>query len=72
MIPELDKRTIADYLIEFDNLKIPEPDLEEIPKEKEITYEEVMQSLEKILKKEHPMKKYFNNVSFIFKKNFSK
>ena len=51
MIPELDKRTIADYLIEFDNLKIPEPDLEEIPKEKEITYEEVMQSLEKDFEK---------------------
>lgn len=48
MIPELDKRTIADFLIEFDNLKIKEPDIEKlkITPQEEVSYENTMQDLE--------------------------
>lgn len=48
MIPELDKRTIADFLIEFDNLKIKEPDIKElkITPQEEVSYENTMQDLE--------------------------
>lgn len=48
MIPDLDKRTISDFLIEFDNLKVKEPPKKkEQPKETELSYEEVMIKLEK-------------------------
>ena len=49
MIPELDKRTIADFLIEFDNLNIKDPSLEELMlnDSKEISYEDIMLELEK-------------------------
>ncbi len=52
VIPDLDKRTIADYLIEFDNLKISEPIIEEptlnsFPEEKQvISFEQTMKELE--------------------------
>lgn len=47
IIPDLDIRTIGDYFIEFDNLKIKEPQLEETKKEeKEISYEQNMTFLE--------------------------
>jgi len=49
MIPDLDVRTIGDFFIEFDNLKIDEPIFEiDLPIEKEakFSYEEIMKSLE--------------------------
>ena len=46
MVPDLDKRTIGDFLIEFDNLKIKEPTLEQEEEAKEYTYEETMTELE--------------------------
>ena len=51
MIPELDKRTIGDFLIEFDNLKIKEPDFQEKQEEKVLSYEEVMTFLEEDFEK---------------------
>ncbi len=51
MIPELDRRTIGDFLIEFDNLKIKEPDFQEKQEEKELSYEEVMTNLEESFEK---------------------
>lgn len=52
IIPDLDIRTVADYLIEFDNLKIEEPQIEE-PREEHIeqvkseyTFEDTMKHLE--------------------------
>jgi len=49
IIPDLDIRTIGDYFLEFDNLKIKEPIFEEEEKaeKKEASFEIVMTSLEK-------------------------
>ncbi len=51
MIPELDKRTIGDFLIEFDNLKIKEPEFTEKEEEKILSYEETMTYLEENFEK---------------------
>lgn len=48
LIPNLDIRTIGDFFIEFDNLKIKEPEIneQEEKKEENATYEETMKQLE--------------------------
>ena len=52
MVPDLDKRTVGDFLIEFDNLKVKEPILEkEIEEEKQYSYEETMTELEENFQK---------------------
>ena len=47
MLPDLDKRTIGDFLIEFDNLNIEEPKIEEEKEVIKLSYEEIMEELEK-------------------------
>lgn len=48
IIPDLDIRTIGDFFIEFDNLKIEEPKIEDENQieNKKLTYEETMKELE--------------------------
>ncbi len=48
VIPDLDIRTIGDYFLEFDNLKIDEPVLEEEPKKVNSSFENDMNFLESV------------------------
>jgi len=47
IIPDLDIRTIGDFFIEFDNLKLKEPEIEQEEKITEKSFEETMTYLEK-------------------------
>ena len=76
MIPDLDKRTIGDFLIEFDNLNIKESKVKE-PKEENdtsLSYEEVMQDLEKEFESRKNEEKkiltlYHSIIKYLFLKN---